>query len=835
MATATVQIGTLAAGTKLNFTIGGIVRDCYILNQGRPTDQWNDGTIVYDSSCDGTWVTMDDPPLAGLQWNTSSPATYAGSSMHSYLNSTFYNSIESNVRNNIKQVKIPYWTYSYDPYGNVNYGSSGLSCKVFLLSYAEVDHGGSISGPGLIHDGVPVDFVPNHYLDDPDTLKYSWTRTGLASTDGSPATQARFYSTSGLGGSADVTSGPESYSSIGTRPTFILPSTFQVTVEVPNTAPSTPGALTITPTPIMGGDFVSISWGASTDAEGGTISYALERRLDGGSWDIRNSVVGVTTSGDTVPAGTGTVQYRVYAMDTAGLASGYRTSSTFTVVNNAAPATPGVITFPSAIKGGNAFTISWGASTDADGNLSGYKLERAINGGTSWSQIYQGTTASVSDTAGTDWTSVKYRVKAYDSYGAESSYRTGSNLTVTQNSPPTVPAKINVPSDVRGGAKLSITWTASTDPDAGNTVGYKLERSLNGGTAWTQIYQGNNAAYDDTITFGWTTVMYRVKAYDNEDAESAYRTSSTFDVINNTSPTAVATLNVPTEIKGGKAHTVTWTASTDAQGNLSGYKLERNLNNAEWTLVYTGTNLSYTDTVALGTTTVAYRVKAYDSYDAESSYTTSPTRTVNNNQPAAIASPSMPSGSTTVNLGAKTEGFSITYTVTDPNAGDTVTVTEKIDSTVIRTYTATLGQAAVFDITGLQFMKVLNGNHTATIAAIDAQGEGVTFSFTFSKAIYACSITLAAPLESDELIVKTVISVMSSIPSDANFSVFLTNNAKDAAPVWEDATSIVLNGFNHIFANTTVVNGHAYNFQITASRGASGQGGWIESIGGAYE
>ena len=57
---------------------------------------------------------------------------------------------------------------------------------------------------------------------------------------------------------------------------------------------------------------------------------------------------------------------------------------------NTAPSTPASISIPSAISGGTNITVSWGASTDAEGNLSGYKVEKSANGGTSWSQIYQG-------------------------------------------------------------------------------------------------------------------------------------------------------------------------------------------------------------------------------------------------------------------------------------------------------------------------------------------------------------------------------------------------------------------------------------------------------------
>lgn len=54
-------------------------------------------------------------------------------------------------------------------------------------------------------------------------------------------------------------------------------------------------------------------------------------------------------------------------------------------------------------------------------------------------------------------------------------------------------------------------------------------------------------------------------------------------------------------------------------------------------------------------------------------------------------------------------------------------------------------------------------------------------------------------------------------------------------PVWEDATADYKAGVNHIFTNKTAVNGFAFNIRVTLERGPSGEGGYINSIGGAFE
>ena len=65
-----------------------------------------------------------------------------------------------------------------------------------------------------------------------------------------------------------------------------------------------------------------------------------------------------------------------------------------------------------------------------------------------------------------------------------------------------------------------------------------------------------------------------------------------------------------------------------------------------------------------------YRVKAYDSYNAQSGYTTSTKRTVDNNTTPTITT------SSAANLGTKSSGFTISYSVDDVDASDTLTVTD---------------------------------------------------------------------------------------------------------------------------------------------------------------
>ena len=614
-----VTLSSKAIGSTIKLKVNGSAKDFIVVHQGKPSS-------VYDDSCNGTWLLMKDI-YENRQWHSSNTNDYANSTIHSYLNSTFLNLFESNIKNAIKQVKLPYRKGSGTS-TTVTSGSNGLSAKIFLLSATETSFSFSSMPSG---EGAELAYFKGCADNSSDSKRVAYlngsaTRWWLRSPYCNFFSNALCVNSDGDGGSGNCSS------SYGIRPALILPSTLLV-------------------------------------SDDGTVS------------------------------------------------------------TNTAPSTPGSISVPSSIMGGTNISISWAKSSDAESNLAGYKVERSTNGGSSWSQIYQGTATSTTNNVAFGTTSVMYRVKAYDTEGLESGWRTSSQVTVVNNNAPSAPPSIAVPNDVKGGSTLVISWTAASDSD-GNLSGYILERSTDGGSSYTQVYKGNALTYTDTITKGWSTVMYRVKAY--------------------------------------------------------------------------------------------------DSYNAQSGYTTSTKRTVDNNTAPTITT------SSAANLGTKSSGFTISYSVDDKDAGDTLTVTEKLDGTTKRTYTATRKTTNSFAVTGEYFQKITNGSHTMTVTVTDGKAT-VTKTFTFTKAVTAASITLAKPMEADAQITLCAITVGGLIPADAVFKVEVTNNGKDSSPVWEDATTEARNGRNHLFTNQTAANGFAFNFRVTAERGASGESGYIASIQGGFQ
>ena len=188
------------------------------------------------------------------------------------------------------------------------------------------------------------------------------------------------------------------------------------------------------------------------------------------------------------------------------------------------------------------------------------------------------------------------------------------------------------------------------------------------------------------------------------------------------------------------------------------------------------------------------------------------------------------------NLGKQNAPFNFAYTVTDAD-GDTLTVTEKLDGKTTATRTGiasgtalTFGQGS----TAENFQRILNGSHTIQITANDGK-DSTSLNATFTKSVTSASVTLAEPLTVEGDITVAVLQVTGSIPDDAVFKAEVTNNANDPSPVWQDATTEVQKGVNIVFTNSTAANGAAFNFRISVSRGASGTGGYIEAVSGAFQ
>ena len=287
------------------------------------------------------------------------------------------------------------------------------------------------------------------------------------------------------------------------------------------------------------------------------------------------------------------------------------------------------------------------------------------------------------------------------------------------------PVSVSIPTSIDGEDRITISVTESDSNTYGGTITYQYQVSLNGSSSWTTLTSTTATSYRYTVPVGTTSIQARVLASDDTGFTSTdYVTSKKVIVHNNVAPSTPSSISVPSSVQAGKAFTISWGTSTDSDGNLSGYTLQRSLNSGSYSTIYTGSSRSYQDTIPKANyKTVTYRVCAYDTEGATSNYRTSSTATVINNVSPVI------SGSNQ-NLGVFTYNSPIiSYIVTDEN-NDTVTVTIKLDSSTLESRTVTLDQTYTVPI---NWWNIGTGTHTVTITANDGQGGTATRTYTFTK------------------------------------------------------------------------------------------------------
>lgn len=294
-----------------------------------------------------------------------------------------------------------------------------------------------------------------------------------------------------------------------------------------------------------------------------------------------------------------------------------------------------------------------------------------------------------------------------------------------------------------------------------------------------------------------------------------------------------ASVTYPASPNGDELVDITIAPSTGIKfGGTVKYKVEYQLDSGSWqTAVESTTSTTVSVLIPKGTQTFAARATASDDtgFTSTTAVTGETVNVVNNAAPVISCE--------TSSLGEIAEPFSVTYSVSDED-GDTMTITEKIDGTTIRSYSAPSGSSGeqAFSPDTMQWLTTLNGSHTATITADDGKGGVTTHSISFTRAVHTMTVTLEEPMETDAVITKCVVNIARNLPADAEWSLLVTNNAFDTEPVWEDITQYVKNGWNWVFENQTVTSGrYGFNFKLTCTRGASGQGGYVDTISGGFE
>ena len=189
---------------------------------------------------------------------------------------------------------------------------------------------------------------------------------------------------------------------------------------------------------------------------------------------------------------------------------------------------------------------------------------------------------------------------AYPISGVQDGYYYDQRTTVES---PTAPTGLTYPNPITT-PTVTISWQAATSNTDYPVDHYRVTILPNHVPSMI-TYTTTSTTQEISIPLTYNnipvkTVTIRVIAFDTNGQRSSYYDTSNIPVY------FAPTLTVPQMVMQGQSATVSWTAIDGADS----YTLQRKANtDADWTQVYSGANLSYSETVGTWTS-VQYRVQA---------------------------------------------------------------------------------------------------------------------------------------------------------------------------------------------------------------------------------
>jgi len=223
--------------------------------------------------------------------------------------------------------------------------------------------------------------------------------------------------------------------------------------------------------------------------------------------------------------------------------------------NNIFPAAPSALT--ANVFSGTRIDLSW---TDNSSNEDGFRIERKIGAGGTWSQIdtAAANTTTYSNTGLSELTNYHYRVCAYHT-GVNSLYSNEDDVTTPLGTP------TNLDASSFSASEIDLTWTDNSDIE----TGFRIERATAPGGPFSEIdtVGANITEYrDTTLPNPSTSYYYRIRAYsggDNSDFSNvADATTLSADAPSGLTATAVSTSQI----------NLAW---TDNSANEDGFRIER--------------------------------------------------------------------------------------------------------------------------------------------------------------------------------------------------------------------------------------------------------------------
>lgn len=354
---------------------------------------------------------------------------------------------------------------------------------------------------------------------------------------------------------------------------------------------------------------ISITWIGLPGATGG---YEVEQSDDGSTnWtQVATPAAGATSYTDTGLDPDTAYFYRVRGTNAGGDSawSSVVTSST-------------LLAAPTTVAGSASSDTQIALTWDAQATAIGFRVERQLTTTPSvtWGQVgglVAGNATGTTINGLTANTAYMFRVKAVNAGGDSAATALSASVT-TKLTAPTL--TVGTVTDV----SVPLSWAAIT-----GATGYKLEKSSDGVTGWSQFATPSSTTLTNSVTVAQnTTEYYRLRAT-NAGGDSNYSA-----VVS-----ATSLLSAPTGLAASSSETTSVDLSWTVVPGVTGYKVEK-LVGSTWTLVGSqlGGNVGELNVTGLtAATATQFRVKAVNA-SGDSPASTAVTATTLTAAPVATA------------------------------------------------------------------------------------------------------------------------------------------------------------------------------------------------------
>ena len=297
---------------------------------------------------------------------------------------------------------------------------------------------------------------------------------------------------------------------------------------------------------------------------------------------------------------------------------------------------------------------------------------------------------------------------AYPNGGVSGSYYYDQRTTVTS---PTKPTGLTYPNPITT-PTVTVSWQAATSNVPDYPVDhYNVYYGFTDAPASYLLGSTTGTSKEVSIPIGITSIKFEVEAVDSFGTTSGRTVGPIVNVY------LAPTLTVPQMVMQGQQATISWSAIEGADS----YTLQRKANtDTDWTQVYSGASLTFSETVGTWTT-VQYRVQAV--------FSGTPGGWAESASIPVVSASSLVISGTDEDLGVVTND--IPYSIST-DTGNQITATITVNNAVIFSGNVGNSTAGVIPV-----LDLITGEGTIVISAtVDASGSPVTATrtWTYEKA-----------------------------------------------------------------------------------------------------